>query len=72
MLDFDGITVVDNAGNILAYNVFVEANLRTTSGTIGGARKRAAYTIINSKKKNIIGVYFQSHDGEMFYAAVKK
>jgi len=72
MLNFDGITVVDNAGNVLAYNVFVEANLRTAGGVIGGARKRAAYTIINSKKKLIIGVYFQSHDGEMFYAPLKK
>ncbi|MCL2755756.1 MAG: hypothetical protein FWE45_01755 [Firmicutes bacterium] len=72
MLELDGITVVDNAGNILAYNVFVEANLRTSGGVIGGARKRAAYTIINSRKKLIIGVYFQSHDGEMFYAPLKK
>ncbi|MCL2846506.1 MAG: hypothetical protein FWE38_02330 [Firmicutes bacterium] len=72
MLDVDGITVIDNTGNILAYNVFVEANQRTTGGIIGGARKRAAYTIINSKKKLIIGVYFQSHDGEMFYAPLKK
>ncbi|MCL2570328.1 MAG: hypothetical protein FWE16_03925 [Firmicutes bacterium] len=72
MLEFDGITVVDNAGNILAYNVFVEANLRTSGNIMGGARKRAAYTIINSRKKLIIGVYFQSHDGEMFYAPLKK
>ena len=72
MLDFDGITVVDNSGRILAYNVFVEANLKTAGNIIGGARKRAAYTIINSRKKNIIGLYFQSHDGEMFWAPVKK
>jgi hypothetical protein len=72
MLNFDGITVVDNAGNILAYNVFVEANMKTSGYIIGGARKRAAYTIINSRKKGIIGVYFQSHDGEMFYAPIKK
>lgn len=72
MLNFDGITVVDNAGNILAYNVFVEANMRTAGNIIGGARKRAAYTIINSRKKLIIGVYFQSHDGEMFYAPLKR
>lgn len=72
MLDVDGITVVDNAGNILAYNVFVEANMRTAGNIIGGARKRAAYTIINSRKRNIIGVYFQSHDGEIFYAPVKR
>jgi len=72
MLNFDGITVVDNSGRILAYNVFVEINLKTAGSIIGGARKRAAYTIINSRKRNIIGVYFQSQDGEMFYAPVKK
>ena len=72
MLDFDGITIVDNAGNILAYNVFVEANMRVAGNIMGGARKRAAYTIINSKKKGLVGLYFQSHDGEMFYAPVKR
>ena len=72
MMNFDGITVVDNSGRILAYNVFVEANLKTAGNIIGGARKRAAYTIINSRKRNIIGLYFQSHDGEMFWAPVKK
>jgi hypothetical protein len=72
MLNFDGITIVDNSGRILAYNVFIETNLRTAGQIIGGARKRAAYTIINSRKRGIIGLYFQSHDGEMFWAPVKK
>ena len=72
MLDYDGITIVDNMGRVLAYNVFVETNLKTSGNIIGGARKRAAYTIINSRIKNIIGVYFQSHDGEMFYAPLRK
>jgi len=72
MLDYDGITVVDNSGSILAYNIFVETNLKVSGNIIGGARKRAAYTIINSHKKGIVGVYFQSHDGEMFYAPVRK
>ena len=72
MLNFDGITIVDNSGRILAYNVFIEANLRTAGQIIGGARKRAAYTIINSRKRGIVGLYFQSHDGEMFWAPVKK
>lgn len=72
MLNFDGITVVDNTGSILAYNVFVEANMKTAGAVIGGARKRAAYTIINSRKAGIIGVYFQSQDGELFYAPLKK
>ena len=72
MLNVDGITIVDNAGSILAYNVFIETNLKTTGAVMGGARKRAAYTIINSRKRGIVGVYFQSQDGELFYAPVKK
>lgn len=72
MLNYDGITIVDNAGRVRAYNVFIESNTSTTQNIIGGARKRAAYTIINGKLKDVIGVYFQSHDGEMFYQPVKK
>ena len=72
MLNFDGITIVDNKGQIRAYNVFIETNMKVAGNIIGGARKRAAYTIINSKRPNIIGVYFQSHEGEMFYSPVKK
>lgn len=72
MLEHDGITVLDNSGQIRAYNVFVENNFNTTQNVMGGSRKRAAYTIINSRRKKIIGVYFQSHDGELFYAPCKK
>lgn len=71
MLDSDGITIIDNTGRIRAYNVFVESNTRNLSIT-GGARKRAAFTVINSRRKRIVGVYFQSHEGEVFYKAVKK
>lgn len=71
MLDYDGITIVDNTGRIRAYNVFVESNTKNIN-VVGGARKRAAYTVINSRRKRIVGVYFQSHEGEMFYKAVKK
>lgn len=72
MLNFDGITVVDTTGRVLAYNVFVESNIQRTKNVIGGARKRAAYTIINSRRKHIVGVYFQSHEGEIFYKSLKK
>jgi len=72
MLNKDGITVINNEGQILAFNVFVEADLRAVGNIIGGARKRAAYTIINSRRKDIVGVYFQSYDGEIFFANVKK
>lgn len=71
MLNYDGITIVDNAGRIRAYNVFITSNNKLTN-VVGGARKRAAYTIINSKVKKIVGVYFQSQDGETFYEEVVK
>ena len=51
---------------------FVESNIKRTKNVIGGARKRAAYTIINSRRKHIVGVYFQSHEGEIFYKSLKK
>ena len=47
------ITVVDNLGRVRAYNVFVETNRKSTKSVVGGARKRAAYTIINSRRKKI-------------------
>ena len=71
MLEYDGITIVDNTGSIRAYNVFVESSNKN-SAILGGARKRAAYTVINSRRKRIIGIYFQSHEGEIFYRPVKK
>ena len=67
MLNYDGITVVDNKGRIRAYNVFVETSSSKDNNILGGARKRAAFTIINSKVKKIVGVYFQSQEGEIFY-----
>jgi hypothetical protein len=67
MLDFDGITVIDNAGRIRAYNVFIESNPDKKKKIVGGARRRAAYTILQNKSKKIIGVYFQSQDGDNFY-----
>ena len=66
MLDFDGITILDNAGRIRAYNVFIESNV-SVNKIVGGARRRAAYSILQNKNKKIIGVYFQSQDGDNFY-----
>lgn len=71
MLNYDGITIIDNIGRVRAYNVFVESSSSRLSNILGGARKRAAYTILNTKRKKIVGVYFQSHDGELFYSRVK-
>ena len=67
MLDFDGITVMDNAGRIRAYNVFIEANNDKSKKIVGGARRRAAYSVLHNKSKKIVGVYFQSQDGDNFY-----
>lgn len=67
MLDFDGITVIDNAGRIRAYNIFIESNQDKQNKIVGGARKRAAYSLLQNKNKKIIGVYFQSQDGDNFY-----
>lgn len=72
MLNYDGITVVDNMGRIRAYNVFVKTNENTSINIYGGARKRAVYSIVSSKKKKIIGVYFKSQEGEIAYQRVRK
>lgn len=70
MVNFDGITILDNKGRLRAYNVFVESNTKRVSYIVGGARKRAAYYILGSKRKGLVGVYFQSHEGEVFYRAI--
>jgi len=72
MLNYDGITIVDNAGRIRAYNVFIKPDKYAKNNITGGARKRAAYGIINSRIKRIVGVYFHSQDGEIFYEEVGK
>lgn len=72
MLNFDGITIIDNQGRLRAYNVFVEPNSKKVGYIVGGARKRAAYFILSTKKKDIVGVYFQSHEGEVFFQLVPK
>ena len=72
MLNFDGITIIDNQGRLRAYNVFVEPNSKKVGYIVGGARKRAAYYILSTKKKDIVGVYFQSHEGEVFFQQLNK
>ena len=72
MLNFDGITIIDNMGRLRAYNVFVEPNSKKVGYIVGGARKRAAFHILSSKRKGIVGVYFQSHEGEVFFQALKQ
>lgn len=71
MLDYDGATVVDNAGRVRAYNVFVEVKAKGHTKPIGGARRRAAQSLIDNKNKKFIGVYFQSQDGDCFFKYTK-
>lgn len=71
MLNYDGITVIDNAGRIRAYNVFVESEKNAIRNIIGGARLRAAYSLLNTTNKRVIGVYFQSQEGDSFYKTIK-
>ena len=72
MLNYDGITVVDNSGRIRAYNVFIESDLKNIKRVVGGARRRAAQTLIESNNKKFVGVYLQSHDGDIFYYDMQK
>lgn len=67
MLNYDGITIMDNAGRIRAYNVFIETSTKDVKKVVGGARRRAATTLLKYKDKKIVGVYFQSQDGDNFY-----
>lgn len=71
MLNYDGITIVDNIGRIRAYNVFIKPE-KYSKNITGGARKRAAYGVLNAGIKKVIGVYFHSQEGEIFYEEVKK
>ncbi len=67
MLDYDGATVVDNAGRIRAYNVFVTSSVKMNKTFVGGARKRAVQTMLDSSNKKYVGVYMQSYEGDNFF-----
>lgn len=65
-INVDGIVLIDSNAKLLAYNIFIDNDKSTvdTSVVSGGARKRAAHSIIHTKPDGLIGVYFQSHDGD--------
>ena len=66
MLNTDGITIITNKARVLYYNVFYRGDI--PENIRGGARKRTARGILNNDKlSGIIGVYFQSQDGDNFY-----
>lgn len=69
MLNFDGITIIDTKGRIRGYNVFITPHNKDNN-IAGGARKRAAYALRDSKNDNYVGVYFQSQDGNYFYERI--
>ena len=71
MMNMDGITIIDTKGRIRAYNVFISPE-KTDRQVTGGARKRAAHFLKQSKNSNIIGVYMQSQDGDINYERVVK
>lgn len=71
MLNFDGVTVVDNKGRLRAYNIFVKSDINTDNSLSGGARKRAAEFLCRQSNTKYVGVYFQSQDGVSFYRKVE-
>lgn len=67
MLDFDGITVINNRGEIKAYNQFCKPGDSKTV-VLGGARRRAFEKLKNSDDSHYVGLYFQSQEGDIqFY-----
>jgi hypothetical protein len=65
-LNTDGIVIIDTKSRVIAYSVFIDNDTSSIDTNIvsGGARKRAAYSIAQRKIKNIVGIYYQSHDGD--------
>lgn len=67
MLNHDGITVLDDLGRVRGFNIFInKANLEADD-IAGGARKRAAHALLHVQDAKLLGVYFQSQDGNSFY-----
>lgn len=65
LINNDGISIFDKRGNMLAYNVFVKS--KEELNLAGGARRRAAESLILDKPNGCLAIYFQSQDGESFF-----
>lgn len=65
-LNVDGITLINNKGEIIGYNAFYRSG-KTPTDVVGGARKRTFEGLINQDDNGIIGVYYQSQDGNNKY-----
>lgn len=69
MLDFDGVTVLDTAGRVRSYHNIVD-NTKNPVNVPGGARHKAYASLKNEPlwySKAYVGIYFQSHEGEVKY-----
>lgn len=71
VLNIDGITLINSKGQLLGYNIFIDNKKVDTSKVVGGARKRAAYSIENSNINGLLGIYFQSHDGDNYFKELR-
>ena len=71
-LDIDGVTIINTKAEIIAYNIFIDNDKTSvdTSVVNGGARKRASFSIENSKIDGVKGLYFQSHDGDSSFKEI--
>lgn len=64
MLMSDGITVFDNSGAVIAYNVFIKHPERNGRENLdGGARSRTFEILKGNASEKLVGVYMQSQDG---------
>lgn len=67
MINIDGVTIVNDVGQIVGYNCFAISDSSVGDSVAGGARRRAFSAIENNDNNDIIGVYFQSQNGEKIY-----
>ncbi len=65
-LNVDGITIMNNRGEIIGYNAFYRSNSMPMD-VVGGARKRTFEGLKKVDDKNIVGIYYQSQDGNKQY-----
>ena len=65
-LNVDGITIMNNKGEISGYNAFYRSS-STPIDVEGGARKRTFEGLQQIDDNQIIGVYYQSQDGNKKY-----
>lgn len=68
MMQSDGITIFNSAGEVLAYNVFVKHPQKVlNTRTSGGARSRTFLTLCDMIGNDVVSAYIQSQDGKIEY-----